>query len=99
VLGCTHFPLVSAAIQQVVGPRVRLISSAEETAREVADTLAARGHLREAAEPPEHTFATTGDAEEFRRLGERVLRARIPKVEAVPVATLESLAPGRRPGP
>lgn len=73
VLGCTHFPLLSAAIQQVVGPGVRLISSAEETAREVADTLAARGHLAAPQTPPVHTFVTTGDAEEFEHLGSRVL--------------------------
>ncbi len=92
VLGCTHFPLLGAAIQQVVGPRVRLISSAEETAREVADTLASRGHRRDAGAAVRHEFVTTGDAEEFRRLGERVLRGRIARVEAV---ALEELRAGR----
>ncbi len=82
VLGCTHFPLLSAAIQSVVGPRVRLISSAEETAREVADTLRVRGQLLEEGEA-RHAFATTGDPDEFRRLGARVLRREIPMVEAV----------------
>ena len=51
VLGCTHFPLLAAAIQQVVGPRVSLISSAEETAHEVAETLARRGHLADPEAP------------------------------------------------
>ena len=45
VLGCTHFPLLSAAIGQVIGPRVAIISSAEETAMEVAETLARRDQL------------------------------------------------------
>jgi glutamate racemase len=45
VLGCTHFPLLAPAIQQAMGSRVRLISSAEETAREVAETLGMRGDL------------------------------------------------------
>jgi len=91
VLGCTHFPLVQPAIQQVMGPRVRLISSAEETARDVADTLAAREQLVGAGRAGTLTFATTGDAAEFRRLGSRVLRRRITRVEQVPLSEIEAL--------
>lgn len=42
VLGCTHFPLLSTTIGQVMGPEVTLVSSAQETAREVAETLLQR---------------------------------------------------------
>ncbi|MHB9004369.1 MAG: glutamate racemase [Coriobacteriia bacterium] len=87
VLGCTHFPLLSSAIQQVVGPRITLISSAEETAGEVADTLQRRGHLA-SGERGEHVFATTGDPDEFRRSGSRVLRADIERVDRVSLDTL-----------
>lgn len=90
VLGCTHFPLLSASIQQVIGSRVQLISSAAETAREVREALTAREHLREGA-PRSPIFATTGDAEEFRRLGSRVLRSSIDSVEYVELASLESM--------
>ncbi len=93
VLGCTHFPLLSAAIQQVVGPNVRLISSAEETAREVAETLAARGHLT-AGGPPSREFFTTGDAGEFERLGSRVLGCETGPVDAVALDALEALLGG-----
>lgn len=91
VLGCTHFPLLSASIQQVVGPNVRLISSAEETAREVADILDARGQKRGAG-PVAHRFTSTGDTDEFARLGSRVLRRHIEQVDAV---TLDELAAAR----
>lgn len=95
VLGCTHFPLLSTAIGQVVGARVRLISSADETAREVAETLARRGHLAPTdTAPPVHEFATTGNPGEFARLGSRVLRARISSVEHVPLDELATM-----PGP
>jgi glutamate racemase len=96
VLGCTHFPLLSAAIQSVVGSRVRLISSAAETAREVADTLRVRGQSRETRDGAAHAFATTGDPEEFRRLGARVLRREIAMVEAVELDELRAL--GERAG-
>jgi glutamate racemase len=95
VLGCTHFPLLSSAIGQVVGPNVRLISSAEETAREVADTLAARGHLSSSDAGRSELFATTGDAGEFRDLGARVLGRPIEAVSHVPLNTLEGLLDDR----
>ncbi len=45
VLGCTHFPVLRAAISEAVGPRFTLVDSAETTARVVAAQLAARGLL------------------------------------------------------
>jgi glutamate racemase len=96
VLGCTHFPLLSPAIQQVVGPKVRIISSAEETAREVADTLAARGQLARDGAKPRHRFATTGDAAEFTQLGARVLHRAIAAAERVELEELEALEPAER---
>jgi glutamate racemase len=98
VLGCTHFPLLSASIQQVMGRDVRLISSAAETAREVADTLRARRHLASEGNVPRPRFATTGDAEEFAALGSRVLRRKITSAEHIPLADLESIeVPAPRP--
>jgi glutamate racemase len=88
VLGCTHFPLLSASIGQAIGLSVRLISSADETAREVAETLAARGHLRGNASARTLTYATTGDAAEFATLGARVMRAPIASAEYVPLDVL-----------
>src|SRR5437868_9001897 len=40
ILGCTHYPLIRPVFQRVFGRDVTLVFSAEETAREVADTLA-----------------------------------------------------------
>jgi glutamate racemase len=91
VLGCTHFPLLSPAIQQVVGPKVRLISSAEETAREVADTLRSRDQLAPSGGRPRHRFATTGDPDEFALLGSRVLGTAMQRVEHVDVGELTAL--------
>jgi glutamate racemase len=89
VLGCTHFPLLHAAIQQVMGAKVRLISSAEETAREVAQTLEARGHLAPAAASREpDRYLTTGDQEEFMRLGSRVMRRPITHARHIELSEL-----------
>ncbi|MFA5843263.1 MAG: glutamate racemase [Coriobacteriia bacterium] len=91
VLGCTHFPLLSSAIGQVVGRGVRLISSAEETAREVAETLKRRELLAPAGAVPTRAYVTTGDGAEFRDLGGRVLRHPVERVETVGLSELEAL--------
>ena len=43
ILGCTHYPLIRPVFQRVFGRGVTLVFSAEETAREVAETLARKG--------------------------------------------------------
>ena len=74
VLGCTHFPVLRAAISAVVGARLTLVDSAETTARVVAAELAARGLLHpEAATTPRapvacHFLATDAPAR-FARVG------------------------------
>jgi glutamate racemase len=89
VLGCTHFPLLAPAIQQVMGRKVRIISSAAETAREVADALAARRDRAPASNVARHRFFTTGDAEEFARLGSRVLGVPIAAARHLGLAELQ----------
>ncbi len=88
VLGCTHFPLLAAAIGQVMGPRVQLISSAEETAREVAEALTRRGQLAARGVQPRYEFTTTGEVTEFVRLATRVFGARPDAVGSVSLAEL-----------
>ncbi|MFN0117693.1 MAG: glutamate racemase [Elusimicrobiota bacterium] len=39
VLGCTHYPLLKPMLQKISGPRIKLIDSAEETAKEVRRKL------------------------------------------------------------
>jgi glutamate racemase len=74
VLGCTHYPLLTGVISFVVGGGVTLISSAEETAKDVYRKLARLGLMRdETLPPPVHGFRTTGDPEQFRELGRRFL--------------------------
>jgi len=83
VLGCTHYPLIAAAIQYVMGPEVTLISSAEETAFDVYRMLLQHDLARTATAAPRHHFGATGDdAARFRRLAQRFLGPEILQVEA-----------------
>jgi len=74
VLGCTHYPLLTGVISYVMGEDVTLVSSAEETAKDVFRVLADTDALRDdALGPPTVAFSTTGDPIEFRRLARRFL--------------------------
>ncbi|MDR0347560.1 MAG: glutamate racemase [Coriobacteriales bacterium] len=90
VLGCTHYPLLAPLISQVIGPDVRIISSAEETARDVAQILERRGQLVSEDVVPRHRFVTTAtDVEEFAALGSAILAHPISTPRAVTISELE----------
>lgn len=74
ILGCTHYPLLTGVISYVLGDDVTLVSSAEETAKDVYALLVREGLERSVdLPPPTHHFLTTGRTEEFRDIGQRFL--------------------------
>lgn len=92
ILGCTHYPLIRPILQRVFGRGVTLVFSAEETAREVAETLARKGIENSPEREGSARFMTTGDTELFRSLGERFLQLPIDAVQRVSLAELEGAA-------
>ncbi len=92
ILGCTHYPLIRPIFQRVFGRGVTLVFSAEETAREVAETLARKGIENDPRRDGAYSFLTTGDTETFRVAGARFLQLPIADVEHVELATLEAAA-------
>jgi glutamate racemase len=92
ILGCTHYPLIRPVFQRVFGRDVTLVFSADETAREVAETLARKGIEHDAARGEgSYRFLTTGDPTAFREQGERFLQLPIAEVEHIRVAELEAV--------
>lgn len=86
VLGCTHYPLLAGVISYVMGDGVTLVSSAEETAKDVYRSLVAHGLERTPGEgPPQHRFLATGDPESFALLARRFLGPEVGHVEAAEV--------------
>jgi glutamate racemase len=82
VLGCTHYPLLTGAISYVMGEDVVLVSSAEETAKDVYRTLVRHDLRRPDHLPdPEHVFLATGDPGPFTALGRRFLGPEVGVVE------------------
>ena len=86
VLGCTHYPVLAPLIQQAVGENVSLISSSEETAKEVVETLTYRDHLADGSLPAHNVFFTTGkDLDDFRQIGGHIFGDPIDELEYVDV--------------
>ena len=74
VLGCTHYPLLTGVVSFVMGDQVTLVSSAEETAKDVYKLLVRHGLERDTSlGAPEHRFLTTGSPDEFAQIGGRFL--------------------------
>ena len=88
ILGCTHYPLIRPILQRVFGRDVTLVFSAEETAREVAETLARKGIENAATREGTYRFLTTGSPETFREMGARFLQLPIAEVEHVELSRL-----------
>jgi glutamate racemase len=87
VLGCTHYPLLTGLLSVVMGQGVTLVSSAEETAKEVYRVLTERDLLRpEGSGEPRHVFRATGPAEPFLRLSRRFLGPEIDSAADMPAA-------------
>ena len=92
ILGCTHYPFIRPILQRVFGRDVTLVFSADETAREVAETLARKGIENDGSRDGAYRFLTTGDPDSFREMGARFLQLPIERVERVTIAELEAAA-------
>ncbi len=73
VLGCTHYPLLTGVISYVMGNEVTLVSSAEETAKDLYRVLVQNNLLRTQSTPATHQFISSGDPENFANLARRFL--------------------------
>lgn len=73
ILGCTHYPILQKQIEEAVGKDVHVLSSAEETAKDVEAILSFKGQLRMESEPPQHVFHASGSVPIFRSIAERWL--------------------------
>jgi len=83
LLGCTHYPYLARTISDVMGRDVVLVSSADETAFEVASILQSTGMARRGPGGGTRRFVSSGDVAWFRSLGGRLLGPELASAEAV----------------
>ena len=89
ILGCTHYPIIADQIQDVVGEGIKIISSGEETARDVSAILAYQGLAYEMNRYPEHEFYTTGSADLFKQIANKWMDPPINQVKQVTIEQTE----------
>jgi glutamate racemase len=69
ILGCTHYPALTATLRSVLGPEVALVDSAAVTAAAVSAALTERGLARAAnGRPGRVEHLVTGDLESYRHV-------------------------------
>jgi len=83
VLGCTHYPLLKPLLQEVVGPGVQLVDSAEAMAEQTAEVLNASGLNAEPSALSQYAFYVTDVPLRFQTIGERFLGRSLPAVQLV----------------
>ena len=81
ILGCTHYPLLKELIQEILGPEVRLVDSALETARALKALLESEGLTRPNGQSGSHDYFSTDAPDKMRSLAEAFLGHPLSKVE------------------
>ncbi|MCL2379337.1 MAG: glutamate racemase [Coriobacteriia bacterium] len=73
LLGCTHYPVLSQALQRAAGSDVAIVCAGSEVAAEVQQTLKDGDQLASKQNRPHHVFYTTDDnIAEFDQLGSKI---------------------------
>ncbi|MCY4261898.1 MAG: glutamate racemase [Candidatus Dadabacteria bacterium] len=85
ILGCTHYPLLKNTIAGVMGKGIRLVDSAEETAKQTENILRSQGLLRKDGKAQQMSFYLTDDSETFTSIASRFLGRPMEKTEVVDI--------------
>ena len=83
VLGCTHYPLLKPLLQEVAGPGIRLVDSAEAMAEQTATLLTDLNLHNPERVPPAYHFWVTDVPLRFQTIGERFLGRSLTNVHVV----------------
>ena len=68
ILGCTHYPLLTEVIADIMGPEVTLVSAGEESAFELKRLLKAQDLRADESRQGESEFYVSDRAEDFERI-------------------------------
>jgi glutamate racemase len=85
LLGCTHYPLLTAAIAEVAGPQVCLVNAGSRVAAQVRQTLAAENLLNSGDQPACHQYFTSDSVSTFQQLGGAFLEQTIGDVHRIEI--------------
>ncbi|HQP10366.1 MAG TPA: glutamate racemase [Candidatus Omnitrophota bacterium] len=83
ILGCTHYPLLKAALQKAVGKSVVLVDSAKEVALEVDGILTSLGRKRTEKKVGRYRFLISDRPQAFKKLAKNFLGREIKHIQKV----------------
>ena len=78
VMACTHYPLLSKVIQEVMGDGVTLVNTGEATAKVVKELLSSEGTTSEGNQSPVREFYTSDEPELFEQVATPFLGEGLP---------------------
>lgn len=84
VLGCTHYPLLRHTVQKVMGPEVKLVNPAYETAKQVKNVLMERG-LECSSQQPNHKFFVSDATEKFKAFANTILPCEVEEAKGIDI--------------
>lgn len=87
ILGCTHYPLLTDAIQQLVGEDVSLVNPAQEAAYKIEAILKAEGRLALCENTPGYEFYVSDHTSQFEQMAKEFLNKSVlmNKVEKIDI--------------
>lgn len=77
ILGCTHYPFLADTIRECTGGDIWLISSADQTARDVSTLLSHSGQLETSLDHPKYRYFCSGDPNLFQRIAQEWLEREV----------------------
>jgi glutamate racemase len=80
LLACTHYPLLRATIQEVLGPSIQLVEPASSCAIQAKQLLTSLNLLNEVNRSPKYRFFASDDPEKFQHLAKIFFPHPIPHV-------------------
>ena len=83
ILGCTHYPILKPVLLKVVGPKVKLVDSAEAVSLEVESLLRQTRLKNDSRGKPVYKFFASDAPDRFLKLARRFVPFSISKVEIV----------------
>lgn len=85
VLGCTHYPILRSVIEQISGPEISIIDSAEAVAAKARELLLSRNLLRPGTDKALPHLLVSDLPQKFRELYRLFMGTDLPDVELVEV--------------
>ena len=85
VLGCTHYPLLTDVIQEVMGSSVTLINPAQEAAKNLKELLTLEERLRDSTPQPRHSFYVSDNTSKFEQIAGIALQKSIPSAKKIDI--------------